>query len=360
MPILGNLVTFVKRLDALSSFTLAPVRPEEVTLSNHWWSRLSPASRSLFQHLAALPTLRALSLMGAYVPLSRYIHHPYLESLSIPVGITTQPSPTSFPSGKQQAYAPLRSLSITLLNQDRDKEFWHVSVGTLRGLLKNHTPLFRTLTHLNLSVNVNLGDMEDLRKALEETKLSLTHLTCSLGWDPGDRFFWMEVFSDPVSQQSAIQEYSKLDLGNMKALRSLQLEYDSPSSFDFQLTFPLILASLRTVPWNQLHQLWLILNIRCLVARQGPSHSSWTPHTYFHPLDELISSSLENKSEWTEVQLRINHDCDKCAMVVSGPTEDQSSEFLPLLHALSKKGRKVHLTCQYRRGPYTHTSNSDF
>lgn len=338
-----NLLALVKRFTGLEHLLVDP-RPAVHSWCCMDFNRLYTLpiqAWACFTHICSLPSLQVLDLRGLEYSPSIFIHHPGLEHLTLSYGYKWTQDPTTLTSTDTSRFAPLKSLRIILHSaMDKHELVTFITTKTLQRMLNNHPQVFQNLTSFEaLSLVRNI---DDIRTVLRVTRGTLEHFACGLIWQPlnAQRY-------DPSNSLSLteLENEFKLDLTSMSRLSSVELRYDSPESWSFHYTLPVVLSTLNTIRWPTIKKFKLILvveddsNTECqdsaLEALCSPLDALIAQHT--------VESGQKADNQLDDIQLWILDDRGVTPKRVRSGVEGRAQ--FPLLNAQACHRAQMKLGC---------------
>ncbi|EAU82068.1 hypothetical protein CC1G_09670 [Coprinopsis cinerea okayama7 len=251
-----------------------------------WWFQVGEEIQSAVQHVCSLRSLHSLSTENISVPLSAWIYHPSLKVVSTTCHYILE-GKRSLPiqDGHPEKYASLTCLDLS------DIEEYSGNDGVLTILTRDHIGLFRSLVDLTLSISMN--NNHGIRRVLEVCRETLTSLT------------YRPI---PILQPGPTRlniEYHAIDFSAMAALRRVVLAFQPPYETTVESCFPVLMATLTSLPWRQLEVFELTLSPFGFRSDLLPNLQTPTfdPRIYTRPIDALAVKSPTLKKFRLDVYL---------------------------------------------------------
>lgn len=256
-----SLLALVKRFTGLTHFSVDPSKDEAwLCMGLEWFYALPIPVQECFTLICSLPSLQVLDLRGLKVPASIFVHHPGLEHLTLAYGyeFVRDRQSTTLTTPYTEGFAPLKSLTILLHGvMDKDEVVTHARATTLRQALYIYPLIFQNLTSFDaLSLVEKIDSIRDL---LHATKGTLEHFACGLTWQ---RLEGPHYNPADLPSLDELEAEFKLDFKSMSRLSSIELRYDSPKSWGFSSSFPVILSTLNTIKWRMMKKFKLVLIVK--------------------------------------------------------------------------------------------------
>ncbi|EAU81523.1 hypothetical protein CC1G_10981 [Coprinopsis cinerea okayama7 len=343
----ADLLLFVRKLRYITRFTLRRLDedggyPWTGGEAGAWWR--ATLAQPIFRYICSRSTLRHVDIDAGEIPFSLYIRNTNLRSLSLRGRCFLDvPPENSTGTGSAITYPTIHTLKVGVTALDPPTwvgmTMTEPPPNTLTYLFEHHLSIFRSLTTLDITSLTR--DFFEVRILLQLVRKTLLHLRCTI------------VLSAVLNFSSIAEpDRDSLDFSFLSRLRSLSLTYDS-SDAGVAYYYPIVSATVATLPWRQLENMELVFDCPCLSPPEDSEDEEgdheegrpWDPRPYFNDLDSKIAPYTIQWSNWEpasfqmgilrDIRLRFQHTCDSCARDMA-PYDVK--ELTPRLYRWFRKG----------------------